>query len=86
MTQGEQEGGYTELAEAFRYLDRLRESGVTNMYGARPYLIRDLGRSADQASDELSLWMKTFSRDEEPEARARSALSKATTQTQKAEG
>ena len=23
------------------YLDKLRESGVTNMYGARPYLISD---------------------------------------------
>lgn len=42
------------------YLDELRESGVTNMYGAIPYLIDafDLGKKT--AGDILTYWMKTF--------------------------
>lgn len=28
----------TDLTEYFEYLDDLRESGETNMFGARPYL------------------------------------------------
>lgn len=43
------------------YLDELRESGKTNMFGARPYLqanFRDLGDN--QAGAILAYWMKTF--------------------------
>jgi hypothetical protein len=29
--------------EAFDFLDNLRDSGVTNMFGARPYLERQFG-------------------------------------------
>lgn len=42
------------------YLDLLRESGVTNMYGARPYLMRDFGVLETEATEILSYWMKTF--------------------------
>ena len=35
--------GEADLTDAFRYLDVLRESGVTNMYAATPYVIRDCG-------------------------------------------
>lgn len=28
--------------EHLKFLDRLRESGATNMYGASPYLVRKL--------------------------------------------
>ena len=44
------------------YLDDLRESGVTNMFGARPYLNRKFRKlSDDQAAQVLTYWMRTFS-------------------------
>jgi hypothetical protein len=46
--------------EHLQYLDELRESGETNMYGARPYLIQEFGLSKDDAATVLSYWMKTF--------------------------
>lgn len=49
------------VQEHLEYLDELRESGVTNMYGARPYLIREFDLSKTEASEVLSYWMKTFS-------------------------
>ena len=51
-----------EKAEMFEYLDELRESGVTNMFGARPYLRRAFKGLTDQeAGDVLVEWMRTFS-------------------------
>jgi len=44
------------------YLDVLRESGATNMFGAAPYLqdeYPDLTR--DEARQVLTYWMRTFS-------------------------
>ena len=32
--------------EHLEYLDELRESGITNMYGARPYLINEFPEHA----------------------------------------
>lgn len=49
------------LDEHLEYLDALRESGQTNMFGARPYLASeypDLTRA--QASEVLTYWMRTF--------------------------
>lgn len=55
--------------EMLEYLDDLRESGVTNMLGAGPYLEEafpilgsDLPsfHSWPKARDVLSYWMKTF--------------------------
>lgn len=56
--------------EMLEYLDDLRESGVTNMFGASPYLntdfpdelgeIRSFGRSTKQAQEVLVYWMHTF--------------------------
>ena len=43
------------------FLDRLRESGRTNMFGAAPYLrrtFRDL--SEDQAGECLVYWMESY--------------------------
>ncbi len=68
--------GLKALTEAFGYLDMLRESGVTNMYGAAPYLMRDLGRPREQAVKELSAWMESFS-DNSPEDRALATIAKA---------
>lgn len=43
------------------FLDMLRESGVTNMYGSAPYVMREwphLGR--EKAVKVVSYWMQTF--------------------------
>ena len=43
------------------YLDDLRNSGITNMYGARPYLIGAFALDKNVARDILSYWMESFS-------------------------
>lgn len=50
------------IEEHLSYLDELRESGVTNMYGAAAYLVREFFLTRDEAGDVLSYWMKTFSK------------------------
>ncbi len=45
----------------FAYLDELRESGVTNMYGACPYLEQAFGLPPKAAREVLAEWMRTFS-------------------------
>jgi hypothetical protein len=48
--------------EHLEFLDLLRKSGVTNMFGATPFIqnqFRDL--SKNEARDILFYWMKTFS-------------------------
>ena len=43
------------------FLDYLRESGITNMYGARPYLIDTYPNlTTEEAGAILQYWMKTF--------------------------
>ncbi len=44
----------------YDYLDDLRESGETNMFGARPYLIREFGFDKNEAAEWLASWMKDF--------------------------
>lgn len=50
--------------EYLGYLDALRESGVTNMFGARPYLMREFpelaGERGKLAGKVLSNWIQTF--------------------------
>jgi hypothetical protein len=47
--------------EHLDYLDALRESGATNMFGARPYVLREFPElSPAEASGVLSYWMKSF--------------------------
>jgi len=46
--------------EHLKYLDDLRESGVTNMSSGGRYLIQKFGLSVDKASSILSYWMKSF--------------------------
>ncbi len=51
------------MEKYFAYLERLRRSGVTNMYGARPYLQRAFPELADepqQARDILWAWMNSY--------------------------
>ena len=47
-------------AEVKEYLDDLRESGETNMFGAGAYLREEFGFSKAEASAELSRWMQNF--------------------------
>lgn len=46
--------------EYLEYLDDLRESGETNMFGARPYLADEFDLEAKQAGKILSYWIKSF--------------------------
>jgi predicted aconitase len=48
----------------FQFLDTLRESGITNMFGATPYLIDEFGLSKSEARDILVSWMESFPRKE----------------------
>lgn len=43
------------------FLDNLRVSGVTNMYGASPYVQSAFRMSAERARATLVYWMQTFS-------------------------
>ena len=45
----------------FEYLDDLREEGVTNMYGAVPYIREEFGCDKYKAKAFLLKWMGTFS-------------------------
>jgi len=47
--------------EELEYLDDLRESGVTNMYGAAPYLQSAFALDKYEARAVLKDWMATFS-------------------------
>ena len=50
---------YTQnkLIDFFEFLDELRESGVTNMYGAGPYLRREFNLTRDESHEICGLWM-----------------------------
>jgi len=43
------------------YLESLRQSGVTNMFGASPYLEQARGLSKSEAISVLSSWMENYS-------------------------
>ena len=43
--------------EHYIFLNRLRESGVTNMFGATPYLQNTFGLDRKTASNVLTDWM-----------------------------
>ncbi len=46
--------------EVFEYLDDLRESGVTNMFGAGAYIQDEFGIGRKEASALLKKWMVNF--------------------------
>jgi len=51
------------MEKYFAYLERLRHSGVTNMFGARPYLQKEFPELADdpeRAKEILLTWMDSF--------------------------
>lgn len=47
-------------SQMFQFLDHLRESGVTNMFGAAPYLEEAFGISRPEAQNVLGQWMRSF--------------------------
>jgi len=47
--------------DVFDYLDDLRDSGVTNMFGAGPYLEKAFDLNKKEARFLLTEWMRTFS-------------------------
>ena len=42
------------------YLDALRKSGSTNMFGAAPYIAETFGVTRKEAQQYLKNWMGTF--------------------------
>ena len=48
------------MKQYFEYLNDLRDSGVTNMFGAAVYLQRDFGLSRQESRDILLKWMQSF--------------------------
>src|SRR5690348_537438 len=59
MTADERPEGLED--EHLEYLDELRESGVTNMFGAAPYLAAAYALDIKTARAYLGYWMRTFS-------------------------
>jgi hypothetical protein len=49
--------------EYFEYLDRLRNSGVVNMFGAGEYLRDAFGVDKPTSHAILNAWMETFGKD-----------------------
>ena len=47
--------------EQRHFLNELRRSGVTNMFGAGAYLEQEFGLTKKGAGDVLVEWMRTFS-------------------------
>lgn len=52
------------VRQEFLFLNRLRESGTTNMFGASPYIAEEFGLSKTDARTVLSEWMRWA--DEDP--------------------
>lgn len=46
------------------FLEKLRRSGVTNMFGATPYLMEEFGIDRREATKILSDWMKNYNPDD----------------------
>ena len=53
-----------EWKDYYQYLEDLRDSGVVNMYGARPYLAEYMAKvspnSVVSAATVLASWMKNY--------------------------
>ena len=47
----------------FKYLNNLRDSGVTNMFGSGPYVQKRFGLDKNTASKFVTLWMRNFQED-----------------------
>lgn len=47
--------------QVFDFLDDLRESGLTNMFGARPYVMKAFKIKSHEAGSLVQEWIRTFS-------------------------
>ena len=54
-----------EWYEYYVYLEELRQSGVTNMFGAAPYLQEEFDLSRKEAREILINWMNNYEELEE---------------------
>ena len=50
--------------EVFLYLEELRESGVTNMYGAHLYVMEDFEVNKSMAIKLVKTWMDNYNKKE----------------------
>ena len=48
------------MEDYFNYLNELRDSGVTNMFGAADYLVAEYGVDKKEARKILAAWMKQY--------------------------
>jgi hypothetical protein len=64
-----------QLIEGFEYLDDLRLSGRTNMFGAAPYVERELGYTKNEARNITLKWMETFDGQSTVEQRVEKVMS-----------
>lgn len=62
-------------AEHFQFLDDLRGSGATNMWGASPFLRDEFDLDKDEAKSILMSWMKSFDPNLSAEDRAKAVRS-----------
>lgn len=46
--------------EYWLFLEDLRRTGITNMFGAAPYLMNEFGLSKQEAQKILIEWMKNY--------------------------
>ena len=49
-----------EWYEYYVYLEKLRQSGITNMYEASPYLQEEYGLNPREARKVLGSWMENY--------------------------
>ena len=49
-----------EEQEVLEWLNELRQSGATNMFGAGSYVVDEFGVSKQQARKYVTLWMANF--------------------------
>jgi hypothetical protein len=54
------EADMSKQEQVYYFLDDLRESGATNMFGAVPYIVEEFGFSRREAQEYLVNWMQTF--------------------------
>jgi len=48
------------------YLEWLRRTGQTNMFGAVPYLVNEFGFDNEKAKEVLNDWMQNYNSDDYP--------------------
>lgn len=49
-----------EWKEYYLYLEWLRDTGITNMFGAGPYLEQEFDLTEQEAREVLLNWMKNY--------------------------